>query len=194
MNFDDKTVSEIEEILTYGHCYPAALAMSEVLGWPIGGLIVIARRTNWTPHLVHAYLVAPDGRAFDANGFRNLDKVYEDFLGNRTEREFRNAEFVTYETSEEFRHVLRCLYDQCEVPTGMRTEYDDFLDEHLPGIKEAVTQRLDVVSRARDAFPELDDADWTETDEEWKARLRKDVEERFGPTPTDLVPAGAAGW
>lgn len=28
----------------------------------------------------------------------------------------------------------------------------------------------------------------------WKKALAKDVEERFGPTPDDLVPAGEAGW
>ena len=30
--------------------------------------------------------------------------------------------------------------------------------------------------------------------EKWKVALIKDVEERFGPTPDDLVSAGEAGW
>ena len=29
---------------------------------------------------------------------------------------------------------------------------------------------------------------------EWKAALLKDVEDRFGPLPSDLVPVGSAGW
>jgi hypothetical protein len=30
--------------------------------------------------------------------------------------------------------------------------------------------------------------------DEWKAALKKDVEDRFGPIPKDLKPAGEAGW
>jgi hypothetical protein len=30
--------------------------------------------------------------------------------------------------------------------------------------------------------------------EAWKKAIRKDVEERFGPIPENLVPAGEAGW
>jgi hypothetical protein len=30
--------------------------------------------------------------------------------------------------------------------------------------------------------------------DEWKGMIRKDVEERFGPIPSDLVPVGEAGW
>jgi len=29
---------------------------------------------------------------------------------------------------------------------------------------------------------------------DWKAAVRKDVEDRFGPTPDDLVPVGEVGW
>ena len=194
MTFDDKTVSEIEEILTCGRCYPAAIAMSEVLNWPIGGLLVQARRAAWKPHLVHAYALSPDGRAFDASGFRSLDEIYADFLGNRPGNDFRDPQFVTYVNAEEFRHALRCLYEGRDVEDGVRTEYDDFLDEHVPGIRDTLTQRLDIASRVRAEYPEPDEDDWAETDEEWKAGIRMDVEERFGPTPADLVPAGPAGW
>lgn len=30
--------------------------------------------------------------------------------------------------------------------------------------------------------------------EDWKLGLRKDLEERFGPTPDDLKPTGEPGW
>lgn len=30
--------------------------------------------------------------------------------------------------------------------------------------------------------------------EQWKAELKKDVEERIGPTPTNLTATGEAGW
>jgi hypothetical protein len=40
---------------------------------------------------------------------------------------------------------------------------------------------------------EVDDYNGMEL-EEWKAALRKDVAERFGPTPDNLVSAGEAGW
>ncbi|TBZ35092.1 hypothetical protein E0H47_25465 [Rhizobium leguminosarum bv. viciae] len=40
---------------------------------------------------------------------------------------------------------------------------------------------------------EVDDYNGMEL-EEWKAALRKDVAERFGPVPDNLVSAGEAGW
>ncbi|SIP91847.1 hypothetical protein SAMN05880582_10115 [Rhizobium sp. RU20A] len=40
-----------------------------------------------------------------------------------------------------------------------------------------------------------DDDDYTDMSlATWKASLDKDVEERFGPTPDELVPTGKAGW
>ena len=194
MNFEDKTVGEIEAILISGQCYPAAIAMSEILDWPVGGLLVDARRVGWRPHLVHAYVLCSDGRAFDASGFRSLDDVYSDYLGNRPASDFRDPQFVTYGSAADFRKALRRLYEGGDVADGARTEYDDYLDEHVPGIKEALVQRIDIESRARVGFPNGDEGEWQETAEEWKDRIRRDVEERFGPTPTDLVPAGPAGW
>lgn len=30
--------------------------------------------------------------------------------------------------------------------------------------------------------------------DEWKAAIRKDVEDRFGPEPNNLIPVGKPGW
>lgn len=30
--------------------------------------------------------------------------------------------------------------------------------------------------------------------DEWKTALKKDVDERFGPVPDNLIPTGEAGW
>lgn len=171
MNFDNKTVSEIEEILTYGQCYPTALALSEILGWPVGGLIVHASRSSWYPHLVHSYVLAPDGRAFDASGFRTTDDIYEEFLGNRPGKDFRDPRFVAYADPDEFRHALRELYERREMGADERSEYDDFLDESVPDVRQALTDRLDIEARVRAEFPCVDD-----------------VRGRFAEMPSDHAP------
>ena len=52
------------------------------------------------------------------------------------------------------------------------------------------------VSEAKVSAPHIADGDDYNgmSLEEWKAALVKDVEERFGPTPDNLVSAGKAGW
>jgi hypothetical protein len=45
------------------------------------------------------------------------------------------------------------------------------------------------------ARPVMDEDDYNGMPlEKWKAALEKDVEERFGSTPDDLVSAGKPGW
>lgn len=163
MDFQDKSVEQIVEILCYGQCYPAAMAMNEVLSWPIGGLLAESKDRGWLPHLAHAYLIAPDGRALDASGFRTLEDIYADFITPEREKRCRNIRFVEFGDADEFRTAMRPLYmgvstdenHRCYDPdfdTEIRTDYDDFLDEHLPSIREAVVERLDVESQARAEF------------------------------------------
>lgn len=42
------------------------------------------------------------------------------------------------------------------------------------------------------------DGKWSEggdeTDAEWRERVRRDVEDKFGPVPDDLHPVGTPGW
>lgn len=54
----------------------------------------------------------------------------------------------------------------------------------------AVRNHLEAIagSPSVDAAQEADDLDG------WKLAIEKDVEERFGPIPDDLVPAGEPGW
>lgn len=163
MNFNDKSIKQIEETLCYGQCYPTAIAMNEILSWPIGGLVVDWKERSWLPHLVHAYLIAPDGRAFDASGFKELDEIFGHFITPERENQCRNILFKEFGDAEEFRRALRPLYEGAssdernrlydpDFDDTLRTKYDDFLDEHLPGIREAVVERLDVESRARAEF------------------------------------------
>jgi hypothetical protein len=49
-----------------------------------------------------------------------------------------------------------------------------------------------VTATARSAV-EVDDYNGMEL-EEWVAALRRDMAERFGPLPDNLVSAGEAGW
>lgn len=163
MDFSDKSIEQIEETLCYGQCYPTAIAMNEILSWPIGGLVVDWKVRRWLPHLVHAYLIAPDGRAFDASGFKELDDILGHFITPERENQCRNIRFKEFGDADEFRLALRPLYEGASSDEGhrfydpefddtLRTTYDDFLDEHLPGIRQAIVERLDVESRARAEF------------------------------------------
>lgn len=163
MDFNDKSIEQIEETLCYGQCYPTAIAMNEILAWPIGGLVVDWKERSWLPHLVHAYLIAPDGRAFDASGFKELDEILGHFITPERESQCRNIRFKEFGDADEFRLALRPLYEGAssderhryydpDFDDTLRTRYDDFLDEHLPGIREAIVERLDVESRARAEF------------------------------------------
>jgi hypothetical protein len=166
MDFDNKSIEQIEDMLCHGQCYPAAIAMNEVLSWPIGGLLADVRNRGGLPQIAHAYLIAPDGRAMDAGGFRTLDEIFAEFITPEREKTCRNIRFVEYRDADEFRMALRPMYVGAsddekhpyydpEFDPADRTEYDDFLDEHLPSIRAAVTERLDVAARARDEFPTL---------------------------------------
>lgn len=150
MDFEGMTTEQIEDLLCHGQCYPAAIAMNEILTWPIGGLMAEYKGRNWMPHLIHSYLISPDGRAFDAGGFREMCEIHDHFITPEREKDCRNIEFVQFDDAEVFRAALRPLYEGGEVEEGTRTDYDDFLDEHLPSIRWAVNERLDVVSRSRE--------------------------------------------
>jgi hypothetical protein len=166
MDFENKSIEQIEEILCFGQCYPTAIAMNEALSWPIGALMVDWKERSWLPHIVHAYLIAPDGRAFDAAGFKSTEEILEHFITPERERECRNIRFTEYPDADEFvMDLRRCylgsaedenhsFYDPAFDPRD-RTTYDDFLDEHLPSIREAVIEKLDVVGRALYEFPAL---------------------------------------
>ncbi|MCS4089641.1 hypothetical protein [Rhizobium sp. BK176] len=54
----------------------------------------------------------------------------------------------------------------------------------------AVRNHLQAVA----ASPSVGVPDDTDNLDAWKQAIRKDVEERFGPIPDDLVPAGEAAW
>ncbi|MEY8800211.1 hypothetical protein AB9K35_07835 [Leisingera sp. XS_AS12] len=74
---------KIEEIYCYGECYAMAIALHCELGWPIKTLTAL--RTNYAtlPHPAHSWVEAPDGRAFDASGFRTEADILETYLANR---------------------------------------------------------------------------------------------------------------
>lgn len=59
-------------------------------------------------------------------------------------------------------------------------------------IKRDRAESCEVTATARSAV-EVDDYNGMEL-EEWVAALRRDMAERFGPLPDNLVSAGEAGW
>lgn len=158
MNFDDKTIEQIENRLTHGECYPTAIAMNEILSWPIGCLVVDWSDANWCMHVAHAYLIAPDGRAFDAEGFKTLEDIHADYITPRREKEVRNIRFVEYADAHEFRIAMRGYYAGIKegqedlVEWDRPSSYDRYMDDALPGIRQALTERLDIEERVRVEF------------------------------------------
>ncbi|NTF17964.1 hypothetical protein G6L37_06075 [Agrobacterium rubi] len=162
-NIDDMNDEQIVRLLCRGDCYPTAIVLHEELGWPIGGFLVDWQHRRWLPHLVHAYLIAPDGRAFDASGFRTLEQIEAFYLTPEKLKECRKPRFVEYGGIEAFRRALRPLemgasddvnhrYYDPDFDADQRTRYDDELDDMLASVRYAAIGRLDLGKKARLEF------------------------------------------
>jgi hypothetical protein len=93
----------------FGNCYAMALALADKTSWPIEVLIVDIPNPNGRKplgvrsHIVHAYVVSPDGHAYDALGeIKSKDNnsyhqaLKECFLED-TLREYSNAQHEFYD-------------------------------------------------------------------------------------------------
>ena len=163
---DDLNDEWVVHKLCHGDCYPTAIVLHEALGWPIGGFLVDWKERSWLPHLAHAYVIAPDGRAFDASGFRSMDAIHARFMNSREGSESRNPRYVEYGDIDSFRRALRPLYmgaapDEShpfhdpDFDPEERTRYDDELDDMIPSIRYAAIGRLDLAGKAKEQFPDL---------------------------------------
>ena len=161
--FANLTDDKIRELLLHGECYGTAIALGEALGWPVGGILADWEQRYWLPHLAHAYVVAPDGRLLDASGLREPEEVWNQYFDHRNMAAIRNPRFADFGTPEEFRIALRKLYMGASDDPAHRyydpdfddsipTEYDRYLDDILPSIREIVCEKIDVMSVVRDEY------------------------------------------
>lgn len=114
---DSRDRDRLIDRFRHGDCYPMAAAMSDRLGWPIRALMVdVPSRGGWGPHVVHAWVTSPDGRACDAGGGVTDEEVVAEYLHEHA-RKFREPRFATFETSEAFLVELRkCFGNDAEWP------------------------------------------------------------------------------
>lgn len=113
----------------HGHCYPMALALSDVLSWPVAALTVTLEngRRGRGPHVVHAWVRAPDGLGFDAGGFFGDDDVRQEFLA-RTSRKFFDPRIDEFADARAFESYLDACY-------GHEAEWRDWAP-HLRRLRE----------------------------------------------------------
>lgn len=73
----------------YGLCYPMAIALGRHTGWPVKALVVDAQRSAWRPHVVHAWVEAPCGTAYDGAGSFDALQMRDELL-DPTRNNWRN--------------------------------------------------------------------------------------------------------
>jgi hypothetical protein len=75
--------ARLEERFRFGGCYQMAIALADRLGWEVEALVADMRPRGRAPyrHVVHAWVVDPEGRAFDAAGWLDRATLPDDFLG-----------------------------------------------------------------------------------------------------------------
>ncbi len=103
------TQAEISHYRNWRHglCYAMAIALHEHTGWPIHGLMALKpnspRARNW---VYHAYVVAPDGQAYDGLGAYDPAKDLADMSRMAKYRD-RVPAFWQIGDTAAFRTVLR---------------------------------------------------------------------------------------
>ena len=85
----------------HGQCYPAALALHNATGWAIGGLTAI-RSFSRGAQMAHAWVIDPQGQAWDAGGRLDMAEMHEFFLGREKQHTRDSARYETYPDAEVF--------------------------------------------------------------------------------------------
>lgn len=162
-DYDKLTDDQSRQSLVRGDCYAAAMVLNDELGWPISGLLVDLGDRKWLSHVVHAFLVSPDGRLFDASGFTTHSEIEKRYLFCDRAKNTRNPRFEEFGDSQDFRRALRPLHDGASFDENHTyydpdfdfdrpTEYDKALDVGLPSVRRAI-ERLELVELALSEYP-----------------------------------------
>jgi hypothetical protein len=83
----------------FGDCYPMAYALSDLTGWKPGSLVVDVPNDYYQtnrPHIVHAYVISPDGHFYDALGPITEDYMRKEFL-EKSSRQYTNPVVSQFE-------------------------------------------------------------------------------------------------
>jgi hypothetical protein len=117
-----------------------AIALHQALGWPIRTLTAYRDKTARQPHPAHSWVQAPDGRAFDAKGFRSEDEILGDMLANKSQVSVDSARICTSRNDADYTSFLFRLADG-----GPEFElwYRKKLDEIIPEASEAIRNYLE---------------------------------------------------
>lgn len=134
-------MNDLVEQYRYGHCYAFALATAEALGWQIGALVVSMPRGAGN-HIVHSYLVDPDGRMIDAGGEITAGGMVADYLSDS--RRYTSFSFEVFSDAAAFKFLMRELY------LGDWSRYEGLLKAETEKALE-VLERLPYFLELRDA-------------------------------------------
>jgi hypothetical protein len=117
---DENFPDGVADTWRYGHCYAMAKALAALLDWPVGTLTVTVpdSRRQDSPHVVHAWVRSPDGRAFDAGGFFDEADLHEKFLAT-TSRKFKDPRIEEHDGAAGFQAYLDASYG----PSGFWDAY-----------------------------------------------------------------------
>ncbi|MBW3243686.1 hypothetical protein KUV57_13520 [Epibacterium sp. DP7N7-1] len=130
----------IEQRFCHGDCYPMAIALHQALGWPIRTMAAYVAKSSAERHPAHSWVQAPDGRGFDAKGFRSEDEILEDMLATRSQFTIESTIIVTSADDTEYTSMLLHL-----AGGGPEFElwYRGKLDELVPEATDAITSYLE---------------------------------------------------
>lgn len=134
---DREALDKLAEKYAFGQCYPMALALREVVDWPVRCLMAEwkhhANARHSMVHIVHVFLVAPDGGCLDARGMTDMDGIEEYFIRNAT-RHVCGHWTRDFDTSEAAREFMLETYCGGEPTEGDRREFSGFME---PMVSEA---------------------------------------------------------
>jgi len=119
----------LEQIYRFGGCYGMAYALARRLGWRAEALVADMRERRGAPyrHVVHAWVVDPEGRAFDAGGWFDRATLPDDFLANPRPG-FVGATLVPLDGAGALRDLLAAAFNECD-SRFVRAEFGDDASE-----------------------------------------------------------------
>ncbi|MFC4236403.1 hypothetical protein ACFOY8_14455 [Thalassospira xianhensis] len=145
--------SELIQKYTSGLCYPMAIALHTITGWPIQTVSV---RSKSRSGVAHSWVKSPDGLAFDISGafiqgamvdrYAPLNPQLSEGDLKRYKEYRRGMLFSTHRTTAEFLEELQDFYGE---PAKFKADYLPFMWEQVEVAKEIALGAL------QNYFPEL---------------------------------------
>lgn len=131
---------ELFEKHTVGLCYPMAIALHTITGWPIQAISVRCRSRSG---VAHSWVQSPDGMAFDISGAFVQGTMVDRYAPLNPQlcegdlkryKEYRSGmRFSTHNSTSEFIDELKDFYGD---PGRFTTDYLPFMWEQVEDAKE----------------------------------------------------------